>query len=87
MSFNRLLRFFEQRGHLLGGQYGFRRGHSTDMAIIDMVEKIRKAWDMGEHCMGIFVDLSKVFDTVDHKGYTPGTYKELLQKPEAICGF
>jgi hypothetical protein len=36
------------------------------MAIIDMVKKIRKAWDMGEHCIGIFVDLSKAFDTMDH---------------------
>ena len=36
------------------------------MAIIDMVERIRKAWDAGDHCMGIFVDLRKAFDTVDH---------------------
>jgi hypothetical protein len=36
------------------------------MAIIDMVERIRKAWDTGDYCMGIFVDLKKAFDTVDH---------------------
>ena len=62
----RLLDFFEGHGHFLNGQYGFRCKHSTDMAIIDMVERIRKAWDAGDHCMGIFVDLRKAFDTVDH---------------------
>jgi hypothetical protein len=62
----RLLDFFEGDGYFLGGQYGFRCNHSTDMAIIDMVERIRKAWDTGDYCMGIFVDLKKAFDTVDH---------------------
>ena len=36
------------------------------MAILYMVEKIRKAWDNGEHCLGAFIDFRKAFDTVDH---------------------
>ena len=77
--------FFEKQGHILGSQYGFRRGHSTNMAIMDMVENIRNAWEKGEQCLGIFIDFKKAFDTVDHsilisklehgcKGAIPGTY-------------
>ena len=62
----RLLSFFSRQGSILAGQYGFRRGHSTYMAILDMVEKIRKAWEKGEHCLGVFIDFRKAFDTVDH---------------------
>ena len=51
---------------LLGSQYGFRRGHSTNMAIMDMVKNIRKAWEKGEQCPGVFIDFKKAFDTVDH---------------------
>ena len=40
----RLSEFFEEQGVLIPGQYGFRAGHSTDMAILDMVEKVRSAW-------------------------------------------
>ena len=36
------------------------------MAILDMVENIRQAWEEGKHCLGVFVDLRKAFDTVDH---------------------
>ena len=46
--------------------YGFRRKHSTCMAIVDIVEKIRAAWEGGESCLGIFIDFRKAFDTVDH---------------------
>ena len=52
----RFVSFFEKQGHILGSQYGFRRGHSTNMAIMDMVENIRKAWEKGEQCPGIFID-------------------------------
>ena len=31
-----------------------------------MVENIRKAWEKGDSCLGIFVDFKKAFDTVDH---------------------
>ena len=36
------------------------------MAVLDMVEKIRSAWEKGESCLGIFIDFKKAFDTVDH---------------------
>ena len=36
------------------------------MAILDMVENVRKAWEDGEHCLGVFIDFKKAFDTVDH---------------------
>ena len=36
------------------------------MAILDMVERIREAWEKGEHCLGVFIDFRKAFDTVDH---------------------
>ena len=62
----RLLSFFKKGGHILGSQYGFRSGHSTDMAILDMVERILKAWEDGDHCLGVFIDFRKAFDTVDH---------------------
>ena len=62
----RLLCFFKKQGSLLVSQYGFRRGHSTYMAILDMVENIRQAWEDGEHCLGVFIDFRKAFDTVDH---------------------
>ena len=55
-----------EQSSILAGQYGFRRGHSTYMAILDMVENVRKAWEEGEHCLGVFIDFKKAFDTVDH---------------------
>ena len=62
----RLLSFFQRKGSILSSQYGFRKGHSTYMAIMDMVENIRTAWENGEHCLGLFIDFKKAFDTVDH---------------------
>ena len=47
-------------------QYGFRQNHSTFMAIQDMYDKISVAMDNHEYCIGIFVDLSKAFDTINH---------------------
>ena len=39
----RLVSFFDRHKVTIPGQYGFRTGHSTAMAILDMVEKIRGA--------------------------------------------
>ena len=36
------------------------------MAIMDMVENVRQSWGKNEHCLGIFIDFKKAFDTVNH---------------------
>ena len=40
--------------------------HSTAMAILEFVEKMHSAIDNGEYSTGIFLDLAKAFDTVNH---------------------
>ena len=62
----RLVAFLEREGVVTPGQYGFREGHSTTMAILDMVERVRAAWGRGNVTLGVFIDLKKAFDTVDH---------------------
>ena len=63
---SRLVRFLDRNKVTIPGQYGFRSGHSTAMAILDMVEKIRGAWEKGNVALGVLIDLKKAFDTVDH---------------------
>ena len=63
----RLLRFLDAHRVIIPGQYGFRSGHSTAMAVLDMVERVRGAWGRRNSALGVFIDLKKAFDTVDHR--------------------
>ena len=47
-------------------QYGFRKGHSTTQALIELTDNIKKGIDDKKYTCGIFIDLCKAFDTVDH---------------------
>ena len=47
-------------------QYGFRRNHSTSLALVNLYDIISLALDRKEFAAGVFVDLSKAFDTVSH---------------------
>ena len=47
-------------------QFGFRKNHSTNHALIEITETIRQALDNKKIACGIFVDLQKAFDTVNH---------------------
>ena len=49
------------------GQYGFRERHSTELAALELIDRIVLAMDKGEIPFSIFIDLSKAFDTLDHK--------------------
>ena len=48
-------------------QFGFRRNHSTDLALIQLVNKIATCIDQNKVTAGVFLDLSKAFDTIDHQ--------------------
>ena len=47
-------------------QFVFRQKYSTSHALIHLTDKIREQLDSGNFACGIFVDLQKAFDTVDH---------------------
>ena len=67
LLYKRLYDYLENFEILYQFQYGFRKGHSTVHALVELVDKIRNSVDKGEMTCGIFVDLSKAFDTVNHK--------------------
>ena len=47
-------------------QFGFRSSHSTNHALLDLTDDIRKAIDSNQFAVGIFIDTQKAFYTVDH---------------------
>ena len=66
LMFNRLTNFLNKYEILYEQQYGFRQNFSTDFALIELSDKIAKAMDDKKHMIGIFIDLSKAFDTLNH---------------------
>ena len=63
---NRLTKFITINNVLYDGQYGFRHNHSTELAVLEMIEKITNAIDNKMISIGIFIDLKKAFDTINH---------------------
>jgi hypothetical protein len=47
-------------------QFGFRKNHSTYMAVHSLTNTISAALDHNELAVALFIDLSKAFDTIDH---------------------
>ncbi len=64
--YNRILNYLNKNEILYANQYGFRKGHSTASALLDLYDKISEAIDKREVAVGVFLDLSKAFDTVNH---------------------
>jgi hypothetical protein len=64
--YNRLYKYITSKSILSSSQYGFRNSLSTNLAIIELQDRIIDHLANREHCAGIFLDLSKAFDTLDH---------------------
>ena len=61
------MNFLNKYNILSINQFGFRKNHSTSLALIHLYDKISTAIDNREYTVGIFLDLSKSFDTVNHE--------------------
>ena len=59
--------YLNRYGLLHKNQFGFQKSKSTHLVLIAMIYKIFEALDQGELVIGIFLDFSKAFDTVDHR--------------------
>ena len=62
----RLVSFLRKNKLILFHQLSFRNGYSVNHAVTSLTELIRKALDEEKFACGFFIDLQKVFDTVDH---------------------
>jgi len=58
--------FFLSNQLLNDNQYGFRPEHSTYMALLRLIDKVSQKMDDKFYSVGIFLDLSKAFDTIGH---------------------
>ena len=63
----RLYNFLEIHKILYDLQFGFRASHSVNHALISMTESIKNSLDNKKFGCGIFLDLQKAFDTVNHQ--------------------
>ena len=57
----------KQINFFYSSQYGYRKKHSTELACLELVDKVMHHLDRGETPICLFLDLSKAFDTLDHK--------------------
>jgi hypothetical protein len=67
LMFNKLITFLYKNKILTEAQNGFRKGKCTETAVQSFIEIIQEALDNGTHLIGIFIDLTKAHDTLNHK--------------------
>ena len=67
LIYSRLYSFLTAKNVIYDKQFGFRKNHSTTHAINYSVNRILSEIEAKNHVIGIFVDLSKAFDTIDHQ--------------------
>ena len=59
--------FLEKNKLLNPNQFGFGHNHSTAHALINLTENIKRHLDGTKLVAGVFIDLEKAFDTVNHQ--------------------
>jgi len=67
LMYKRVYTFLVKHNILYKHQFGFRKNYSTALALIEVMDNIYKKLDEQHFVLGIFLDLQKAFDTVNHE--------------------
>ena len=65
--YTQVYNFLIDTGQIYNNQYGFRSGHSCKHAVGELVSTVLKGFQKKEFILGLFLDLSKVFNMLDQK--------------------
>ena len=66
IMYNRLYKYPTTEKLLYSKQFGFQTGLSSEHALVKLVDQIYKSLEKDHYTLGVFIDLSKAFDTIDH---------------------
>ena len=66
LIYNQLYNVLEKYSILYKYQFGFRKGYSTEQAILELTDSLKKAMDKKMVTYGLSLDFSKAFDTINH---------------------
>jgi hypothetical protein len=67
IMYRRLYSFLCRFRVLYEFQFGFRENHSTMLALTEIIDNVRKEIENKNIVLGVYLDLTKAFDTVDHE--------------------
>ena len=66
IMYNRLQKHLSENNLLFERQFGFQSSKSTEHAILELSDEILNSFEKNNFTVGVFIDLSKAFDTVNH---------------------
>ena len=67
IMYKRTYQFLENKDQIFKSQYGFRSKHSCELVVNELVSEIIKNNELKRNTTAVFLDLSKTFDTLDHR--------------------